>query len=76
MKGIELFDFHLGEKVYAMDTFHDESANLIAVGLRNTILVYQIEEKESIEAKPTLIQAVKCFFKYSIWVLNEIVSLK
>lgn len=61
MKGIELFDLHLGEKVYAMDTFYGESTNLIAVGLRNTILVYQIEgsdEKETIETKPTLIQAI------------------
>ena len=56
-----MFDLHLGEKVYALDTFHEESTNLIAVGLRNTILVYQIEgsdEKETIETKPTLIQAV------------------
>ena len=75
MKGIELFDLHLGEKVYAMDTFHDESTNLIAVGLRNTILVYQIEgsdEKETIETKPTLIQAVKAqnYYYYSLQGFN------
>ena len=74
MKGIELFDLHLGEKVYAMDTFHDESTNLIAVGLRNTILVYQIEgsdEKETIETKPTLIQAVKAQnYYYSLYGFN------
>ena len=63
MKGVELFDFNLGEKVYALDTFHDESANLIAVGLRNTILVYQIDETDEMETKPTLIQAVTILFK-------------
>ena len=67
MKGEEVFDFHLGEKVYTLDTYHDESIDLIAVGLKNTILIYQIsDEKENNETKPTLIQAVsyilfKCF---------------
>ena len=59
MKGEEVFDFHLGEKVYTLDTYHDESIDLIAVGLKNTILIYQIsDEKENNETKPTLIQAV------------------
>ena len=59
MKGEEIFDFHLGEKVYTLDTYHDESIDLIAVGLKNTILIYQIsDEKENNQAKPTLIQAV------------------
>ena len=47
MKANELINIPLGEKVYGIEVFHDNSTDLVAVGLKNSIVIYQISINEN-----------------------------
>jgi len=47
MRANELINIPLGEKVYGIEIFHDNSTDLVAVGLKNTIVIYQISFNEN-----------------------------
>ena len=58
MKAQEAFSIPFGEKVYAIEIFHDHSTDVIAVGLKNSIVIYQISQGEEQEFQYNVIQAV------------------
>ena len=62
MKAHEILSIPLGEKVYVTELYHDRSSDLVAVGLKNSVLIYQLNfdnEKPS----SNMIKAVINFFK-------------
>ena len=42
MKAHEILSIPLGEKVYVTELYHDRSSDLVAVGLKNSVLIYQL----------------------------------
>ena len=62
MRANELVSIPFGEKVYGIEVFHDSSTDLVAVGLKNSIVIYQISINETDPAAEKLqsqvIQAV------------------
>ena len=73
MKAHEILSIPLGEKVYVTELYHDRSSDLVAVGLKNSVLIYQLNFDNE---KPTsnMIKAVIIFLKTCV-VLNIIVHL-
>lgn len=60
MRANEVFQLSFGEKVYGLEVYNDHSTDLIAVGLKNSIIIYQISnETDSEKFHHNVIQAVK-----------------
>ena len=66
MRAIETFSLTFGEKVYAIEVFNDDSSDILAIALKNSILIYQfnVAEDSSVNTESegklqnTLVQAV------------------
>ena len=67
MRANELISIPFNEKVYGIEVFHDDATDLVAVGLKNSIVIYQLTVNENDPTKEKLqsqvIQAVSsCTF--------------
>ena len=60
MKANEVLNVPLGEKVYVTELYHDRSSDLIAVGLKTSVFIYQLNFGDSENEKPSssMIKAV------------------
>ena len=58
MRANELFNLSFDEKVYALEVYHDNATDLVAVGLKNSIIIYQIHVASDDDIQQTVVQAV------------------
>ena len=47
MRANELTSIPFNEKVYGIEIFHDDATDLVAVGLKNSIVIYQLTINEN-----------------------------
>ena len=47
MRANELISIPFNEKVYGIEIFHDDATDLVAVGLKNSIVIYQLTINEN-----------------------------
>ena len=47
MRANELISIPFNEKVYGIEVFHDDATDLVAVGLKNSIVIYQLTVNEN-----------------------------
>ena len=47
MRANELTSIPFNEKVYGIEIFHDDATDLVAVGLKNSIVIYQLTLNEN-----------------------------
>ena len=47
MRANELTSIPFNEKVYGIEIFHDDATDLVAVGLKNSIVIYQLTLNET-----------------------------
>ena len=64
MRANEVLNVPLGEKVYVTELYHDRSSDLIAVGLKTSVFIYQLNFGDGETEKPssTMIKAVSLPF--------------
>lgn len=76
MRACEAFNISFGEKVYGIEVFNDSSTDLIAVGLKNSIVIYQITFDEAEDKfRHNVIQAVSLVFRWCNLTMLTVVIL-
>lgn len=76
MKALEYLSIPLGEKVYVTEIYHDHSSDLIAVGLKSSVIIYQvfIDVDETSQPRFQLVQAVSITLQF-VNIINETLQI-
>ena len=79
MRANELTSIPFNEKVYGIEIFHDDATDLVAVGLKNSIVIYQLTINEndptSEKLQSQVIQAVSFVYLLTFCYINTKVFL-
>ena len=74
MRANELTSIPFNEKVYGIEIFHDDATDLVAVGLKNSIVIYQLTINEndptSEKLQSQVIQAVSFVYLLTFCYIN------